>query len=152
MLMGTFVLTLIFLLYPHQHFNYIRGRDFKKLFWPCKVLMLRMLAIVMTSFPLIISVILRLFLTDWVNFLLTSFLNCLFFLSYATLYPFMLKTLNVDYPCDLFLTGYYVAIKHLERVVKSLQFDFRNNYDTIFLVSKRNHHEMIKNVSFEDYK
>ena len=149
---GILALTLIFLLYPHQHFYYIKGRNYKDMFWPCKVLMLRILAIVISSVPLLIGFIIRIFLNSWVNFIVTSLCSCLFFISYATLYPVILKTLNVDFPCDLFLTGYYVKINHLERIIKSLQFDFRYNYDTISLLEKRNHNEMIKVVNPEEFR
>lgn len=148
--MGIYVLMLVLLLYPHQHFYYIKGRHYKDLFWPCKTLMLRLLAIIVCSVPLIIGLVIRNFLDSWLNFLITSLCSCLFFVCYTTLFPFLLRSLNVDYPCDLFLTGYYVLINHLERMIKSLQFDFRYNYDTICLLDKRNFNNTIKNVDPRD--
>lgn len=147
--MGIIFLTVFFLLYPHQHFYYIKGRHYKDLFSPCKVFMLRLLVTLVSFVPLLIGFMFKLFLNSWTSFLVTSFFSCIFFIFYGTLYPFLLNMLNVDFPCDLFLTGYYIKINHLERIIKSLQFDFRYNYDTISLLEKRRHGEMIKNVDPE---
>ena len=144
---GFLILMFRFLVYKHQHFYYIKERNYKNLFNTPKIFLLRFLIFLVCSVPLIIGVGLKVILKNWTYFIVSCIFSCLFFISYFLLLPFLLKSLNVDFPCDLFLTDYYVQMENLEKVVKGLPFDFKFDYDTISLLEKRRNSHMIKRIN-----
>lgn len=149
---GIIILIFCFLVYRHQHFYYIHQRYINDIFWPFKTFILRLIIFIICSIPLIIGFVTKYLIDGWFRFLIEITMSCFFFLSYIFLCPLLLKVCQIDFPCDLFMTGYYIKSNKMEEQFKNLPLDFQDDYDTIYLLEKRRKFHIIKIFEENDTK